>query len=144
MLRRVKEQSSRLRARLAREDGFTLIELIVVAVIALVALGTTLLLYQVTVSRTSDTAARNETLANVRGALERMTRDIREGESVTVGGGGSSVTIETPIERITYSCTGGTCSRSTATLAGVPTDGPDEVISDLDGSTVVFATAPLP
>jgi type II secretory pathway pseudopilin PulG len=121
----------------------TLIELIVVAVIALIALGTVLLLYTVAVSRTEETAARNDTLGDVRGALERISRDVREGRTVTVGSGGSSLTIDTPLERITYACSAGTCTRSTATLGGSLTDGPDQLVTGLDASTAVFSNATI-
>ena len=132
-----------MRARLRGEDGFTLIELLVVMAMGIVIFGATVGFYQVVVNRTADTTARADTLGASRTAMERITRDIREGKTATPGGGGNSLTIVTPTGRVIYACSAGTCTRSTQTLAGAPTGTPERVIEGLNASTVVFQLVTL-
>ena len=143
VVERVRAARSTLIERLRRDDGFTLIELLVVMAMGIVIFGATVGFYQVVVNRTADTTARANTLGASRTAMERITRDIREGKSATIGGGGSSLTIVTPTARVIYSCTSGSCTRSTQTLAGAATGTPERVIGNLNTSTIVFASVTL-
>ena len=121
----------------------TLIELVVVMTMGIVIFGAAIGFYYVVVHRTADTTARTDTLSDSRVAMERITRDIREGKTVTVGSGGSSLTITTPLEKVIYSCSVGVCTRSTQTLAGVATGTPERIIDELNTSTAVFQSATI-
>jgi len=121
----------------------TLIELLVVMTMGIVVFAAAFGFYQIVVNRTADTTARANTLSDTRVAMERMTRDIREGKTVSVGSGGTSLTIVSPIEQIIYTCTSGTCSRSTRTLAGAAKTGPERIVAGLNSSTVVFQSVSL-
>ena len=121
----------------------TLIEFLTVMTMAIVVFAGAVGFYQVVVNRTEDTTARADTLSSSRVAMEQITRDIREGTTATVGSGGASLTIVTPLEQIIYSCSAGSCTRSTKTLAGVTTGNPRVTISGLNASTVVFQSATI-
>src|SRR5690349_8938067 len=144
-LRRVWQRAFRVRAcllaRLRVEAGVTLIELLVVMTMGVIVFAAAVGFYQVVVNRTEDTTARATTLSASRTAMENITRDIREGKTVAVGTGGSSLTITAPAEKIVYSCTAGTCTRSTQTLAGVATGTPQRIIDGLNTATAVFQSA---
>jgi type II secretory pathway pseudopilin PulG len=133
---------SALRDRLEEpEAGLTLIELLVAAAMGIVlmgAVGTVMIGALRSQPKLSQSAT---DIRTVRFALERMTRELRNGFSVAPGSSATSVSFETyvrhtscgstiplgPTEpsikcQVRYTCEAGACKR-TETPAGVPTGG---------------------
>lgn len=133
-----------------RDDrGYSLVELMTVVGMAGLLLTASFLFYNNAINRTSDTQERKDTLEAERFAIDRIARDVREAETVAVrtspGGGattaGNVVDAVAPQERVIYDCTSGTCFRTVTDVTGTTTlDGPDELITGLDVSNVVFTT----
>lgn len=120
---RVDNRISRLRDALAREDGFTLPELLTVMAMLGIGLTAAFFFYLAAVGRTTDTEARVDTLAAERVMIENISREAREAARLVVDGGdalliyGVAGASSSAREVVRYDCgtTPGTCTRSTAT-----------------------------
>ncbi|MBA2763252.1 MAG: hypothetical protein H0U42_01005 [Thermoleophilaceae bacterium] len=76
-------QALRARARsLPREDGFSLIELLVASTLSIFLLLVIAGFADIAQRSQSDTGARSDTLGRQRAALERMTRELRQATTV--------------------------------------------------------------
>ncbi len=117
-----------------RQEGFTLVELLVSTAMALALIGITVSLVTSALSSEPRSSSRSSQIEAGRVMLERITRELRQGCSVT--GTGSEITLswncETPDgPQVTYSCTAGTCSREE--------DGQTvQMVSGLDPAQSVF------
>ncbi|HEX3174332.1 MAG TPA: hypothetical protein VHQ43_08970 [Solirubrobacterales bacterium] len=142
------------RLRLDSEEGMTLIEMLVAATmsVVLVAAASSMLISAVRTQPKLSKRAQNISTARV--ALERMTREIRNGIAVYEASG-SKVSFKTQVRttscgsgtastagqpaiqcRVTYSCTTTACTR-TETAPEVTSGGtPVAIVSGLDSSKV--------
>lgn len=156
-----------LRSRLTIRDesGMTLIEMLVAALMSVIIVGASC---SMLISAIRDQPALSKKAQNVTTAryqLERMIRDLRNGVKVEVtpttmptttqvtmvarvrrvacGGLPQTNPDAEPVQcRVTYSCSGATCTRSEATTpAGTPVGTPVVAVSGL-GDTDVFCYVP--
>jgi prepilin-type N-terminal cleavage/methylation domain-containing protein len=128
-------------SRVHGQDGFTLIELLVASAMMVIITGAAVTMLISSMHRQSDVTSRADQIGNARNAIEKITADIREGESAS---------IPTPSSlQVTYPCEGSattcpkvsyTCKREGAkvtfecvreTSAGVKT----KVVSGLSAAT---------
>jgi prepilin-type N-terminal cleavage/methylation domain-containing protein len=142
--------------RLRRESGgFTLIEMLVASTLGLVVVGGALTIFISAVKSQPRAGSQAAGVQQARSAMERMTRELRQGVSVstaspsqvavttfvpnsTCGGAASTTSI---LCRVTYSCAAGTCTRTVAQPNGSAPGPAVRVVSGLS-STSVFTYAP--
>ncbi len=141
------------------ESGMTLIEMLVASLMSVIIVGASCAML---ISAVRDQPALSKKAQNVTTAryqLERMVREIRNGVTLETktptevtlvaqvrqaacGGGTQTDSSADPVQcRITYSCSGSTCTRSEATLEGAPVGTPTVALSGL-GDTDVFCFVP--
>jgi prepilin-type N-terminal cleavage/methylation domain-containing protein len=142
------------RRRLAQADGFTLIELLLAASISLVVLGVGVGLMTTALQSQPKVAERASEIQQARVAMERLTREIRQGDSVvsasdtqfslitqvnsaTCGGATSD---EARLCRITYTCSVGSCTRVEANPDGSGAAAPQIVVNGITTSSVFSYT----
>lgn len=136
--------------RAQSEGGFTLIELLVVSVIGVLVLGggTTLLIS--TVRGESDQRDRSAQVQQARVAVERLTREVRQGDGV-VSAEDSSLVLETYVKRascggppaasaircrVTYQCGAGSCTRAESAPGVAAAGGGVRVVEGLLGNDI--------
>lgn len=83
--------------RLDSEGGFTLIELMVTVVLTMVIFLAASGFWVIADDNQRDTGDRVETLAEQRIALERMTRELRQAQDVSVANAGTTVDLGIPV-----------------------------------------------
>lgn len=141
------------------ESGMTLVEMLVATMMSVIIVGAS---SSMLISAVRDQPALSKQAQNVttaRWQLERMVREIRNGVTlitktssevtmlaqvrrVTCGGMAQTDSSANPIQcRVTYSCSGATCTRSEATTEGTPVGTPTVAVSGL-GDTDVFCFVP--
>jgi prepilin-type N-terminal cleavage/methylation domain-containing protein len=116
-------------AALRREEGgFTLIELLIATALGLVVIGAALTVFISGVRSEPRAASKAAALEEARVTMDRITRELRQGLEIPAGTTPSSrkLSIVTYVKaaacngtaggtsipcRVTYSCTGGTCTR---------------------------------
>lgn len=137
------------------ERGFTLIELLVATTVGLVVLGGAVTVFLGAVRSEPRTSSKVSAIQQGRVALERVTRELRQGQDVSTATAGelSLVTYvnaetcggpsaQTAIScRVTYACTGDECTRTVAQPDGSSPGAATQVVSDLS-ATEVFSYAP--
>jgi len=143
-----------MRSRLRSEDGLTLVELLVAAAMSTILIGAACAMLISAVHGQPSLSKRAQNISTARFALERMTREIRNG-IVVYKATGSQVIFKTLVRRtecgagpeenpsisaiecrVTYTCTTTACTR-TETKPTVESGGVSEVlIGDLDSSKV--------
>ena len=145
----------RARHRCAEADGFTLIELLIAASMSLVVLGIGVGLMTTGLSNQPKVAEKAGEIQEARVAMERLTRELRQGDSVvsatptqlslityvnsaTCGGATSSTSI---LCRVTYSCSAGACTRIESKPDGSAATAPVVVVSGITSSSV-FSYSP--
>ena len=116
---------SRLRAA-ASADGFTMIELLLVITLSLIVIGGTVGVLIAGMRSEPRIAERTADIQAARVAMERLTREIRQGATVT-SATGSTIALITNVNsatcggahaaearpcRVTYACTSGNCTRT--------------------------------
>jgi prepilin-type N-terminal cleavage/methylation domain-containing protein len=118
--------------RLAQEDGFTLPELLIATVIALLVAAGGMMILQIAVRTQPQISERAAQIQQGRVMMEALSRELRQGESITTatptelelitfvnsqtcGGPSAQNSI---ICRVSYSCEGGACTRSEHDGAG--------------------------
>lgn len=143
-----------MRAR-SDEQGFTLIELLVVASIGLIVFGGATTLLVGTVRGESDQRDRSAQVQQARVALERLTREVRQGDAVATAEP-SSFSLETWVKRgscggapasssiqcrVTYQCSGDSCTREETDPGVAATGSGAQVVEGLIDDTI-FTYAP--
>jgi prepilin-type N-terminal cleavage/methylation domain-containing protein len=144
-------------ARRAAGDqrGFTLPELLVALVLGLMVIGTGVMVFSASIRTQPKQQQRGSAIQQARTATERLTRELRQGVSVsaatssslsivtyvsTATCGGSSPGAAKPC-RVTYSCTSGACSRVEALPNGL-SPGPSQTVMTGLTSSAVFSYLP--
>jgi Tfp pilus assembly protein PilW len=148
---------ARLQSRLGRLDdeaGMTLIELLVAMIMGVIVVGgaTTMLISAVRAQPQQQEQA--QSISTARFELERMTREIRNGTSVTVAsansvsfvarvrrttcGGTVATSASTPSIQcqIIYSCTTTSCTRVERAVGSTSGGAPTTIVTDIDSSSV--------
>lgn len=136
------------------EDGFTLVELLIAAVLALVVLGAAVAMFTAGIKSEPRAASRSAQIQQARTTMERVTRELRQGWSVPTATasqlsiltyvksdtcGGASASSSIPC-RVTYTCTGA-CMRTERNPDGTGSAPSVQVVSGLSGAPV-FSYAP--
>jgi Tfp pilus assembly protein PilW len=138
-------------------SGFTLVELLVASVVAMVVLGAAVMGFTATAHQEPrvDTAA--NAIAQARATVERIVRELRQASGVVPGttptasqlsivtyvhstcaGAGSTTATQCSV---TYSCASGVCTRRVALLTGASPGPAVQVVSGLSSSNV-FSCSP--
>ncbi|HEX5762121.1 MAG TPA: prepilin-type N-terminal cleavage/methylation domain-containing protein [Solirubrobacterales bacterium] len=150
-MRRLGESAGALRRS---ERGFTLIELLVATTIGMVVLGGAVTVFMGAVRSEPRTASQVSALQEARVAVERITREVRQGMYV-VTAGPSDLALVTYVRpgscgtaggaaepcRVIYDCAADACTRAVAEPDGDAPSAPIEVVSGL-ASTAVFQYSP--
>jgi type II secretory pathway pseudopilin PulG len=146
-----------LRSRFGRVDdeaGMTLIELLVAMIMGIIVVGgaTSMLISAVRTQPQQQEQA--QSISTARFELERMTREIRNGTSVTVAsansvsfvarvrrttcGGGVPTSASTPSIQcqIVYSCTTTSCTRVEREVGSTSGGAPTTIVTGIDSSSV--------
>jgi prepilin-type N-terminal cleavage/methylation domain-containing protein len=125
----------------AEQGGFTLVELLVAAVLGLALIGAATTVFTTAIQSQPRTSSRNTDIAQARTTMERITRELRQGwnvpsagpaqlsiltyvKSATCGGAPSS---SSRACRVTYTCTTTSCSRVEANPDGTGA-GPSQIV----------------
>jgi Tfp pilus assembly protein PilW len=142
---------SKAAARLRREErGLTLIELLIAAAAGLVVVGGAMTMLIGAVHSEPRTSSKAAAIQQGRVTVDRITRELRQGietqmtsstqlkiityvKAATCGGAAASTSI--PCE-VTYSCSGGACTRLVAPPNGIPTGPAVQVASGLTSNDV--------
>ena len=144
----------RARSRLARSDGFTLVELLIAASMSLLVLGVGVALMTTGLRNEPRVVEKAGEIQQARVAMERLTREIRQGDSVisatetdlslithvnsaTCGGATSS---QSMLCRVTYSCAAEACTRIESNPDGTGATAPVIVVSGITSSSVFSYT----
>jgi Tfp pilus assembly protein PilW len=136
-----------VRRRLSEEDGFNLVELLVVIPMMSVVLLGTYVLYNVGAKSEQQTSARMTTLLREQNGLERMTREMRQAISFTPVSSQvlDAVTWVRPTNggtsaqrRVRYECLSGSCVRYEGPPGAALTTGPETVIPNVQNADVFF------
>ena len=152
----MKRRRSRTR-RGAREEGFTLVELLVATTIGLVVVGVAVMVFTAGLHSQSRATSESSAVQQARTAMERIVRELRQGSGIVAGttptaaqlsfvtyvdstcaGGASSTANQCSV---TYSCAGGTCTRRVATPTGASPGPAAQVVTGL-ASNNVFSYSP--
>lgn len=140
----------------AEQDGLTLIELLVAATLGLVVVGGAMVMLLGAVRSEPRTASNVGAIQEARVVAERITRELRQGASIVQTPSASSLAIVTYVKanscsggpgsstipcRVTYSCTGGACTRQVSEPDGTA---PGPAIRVVDGlaDNSVFSYSP--
>jgi prepilin-type N-terminal cleavage/methylation domain-containing protein len=141
--------------RARRTDGFTLPELLIGMMIGLLVVGTGVTVFTTALRSQPRTTDRLAKISDARTASERIVREIREGWDTTVATssqlsfltyvhstscGGPLGATAIPC-RVTYSCSGGACTRTEAQPNGSAPGLSRTVVSGISGSGV-FSYSP--
>jgi type II secretory pathway pseudopilin PulG len=144
----------RMRGRCAESSGFTLVELMIAASMSLLVIGTGVGLLTTGLRNEPKVAEKAGEIQEARVAMERLTREIRQGDSVisatptqfslitnvnsaTCGGATSS---ESMLCRVTYTCSAGACTRIESNPDGSGATAPVIVVSGITSSSVFSYT----
>jgi prepilin-type N-terminal cleavage/methylation domain-containing protein len=129
--------TSRLQ-RTSAESGFTLIELSVTMMLLLVVVGSLLGVFEAVQRTAGFTQARVESTDQMRLAIERLTKELRQATSITTTSSASSLDMQTFVNgvatHVVYAASGSTFSRTSGSTTTV-------VLTDLD-STSIFTYTP--
>jgi len=143
---------SRATVRGRREDGFTLVELMVGTVLAMIVLGAGVTIFTAGIQSQPRVNAQAADIQQARTAMERMVRELRQGSSVPTATGsmvgvvtfvdGTTCGTTTPQCRVTYTCTAGNCTRVVARPDGSSPGPAVRVVSGISNSSSVFTYTP--
>lgn len=144
---------------LGDESGLTLIEMLVTTLMSVVIVGAACAILISAVREQPALSGKAQNVTTARYQLERVVREIRNGvqletmtpaeltmvtrvRRVSCGGAFQTDPQEEPVEcKVTYRCTGKSCTRTEATLEGVVVGTPTVAFSGI-GSTNVFCFVP--
>lgn len=151
-MRRVRKAAAALRRE---ERGLTLIELLIAAAVGLVVVGGALTMFMGAIRSEPRTASKVAAIQQARTTVDRITRELRQGletptatssqlaivtyvKAATCGGAPASTSIPC---RVTYTCSGGNCTRTVAQPNGSAPGAAVQVASGL-ASNSVFSYLP--
>lgn len=121
----------------AREHGFTLIELTIASAILLVATGAVLSVFATSERSSQFVRRRAEALDEMRLAMNRMSKEIRQAEAIDPGSTASRLQVDTFVQgvatTVVFEAVGEELHRSVLDESGV------EVLEDELDSTSIFA-----
>jgi prepilin-type N-terminal cleavage/methylation domain-containing protein len=146
----MRERHRRGVRRLRRNDGFTLPELLVAAMIALIVAGAGMTLLITMVRSQPAVSEKAGQVQQGRTMLETLSRELRQGESVlspttsglgvityvnsaTCGGAPASNSI---LCRVTYACNSTSCTRTEQNPDGTGSAAPETVVRGITGPNV--------
>jgi Tfp pilus assembly protein PilW len=142
-------------AWLARDEGFTLTELLVATTIGIVVMGAGVTIFTAALQSQPKASARLDKLQTARTTSERIVRELRQGWSTPAATsaqlsiltyvhssvcGGASASASIPC-RVTYTCTAGTCTRVEAQPNGTAPGPARQVVTGLSNG-IVFSYSP--
>jgi len=108
--------SSLFRRISAREEGFTLLELVVVTTLLMIVMTAILTGFEVVQKASVRESSRSEETDTVRLAMEQMTKDIRQASDVRAGSSASFLDIDTYLNgvamHVSYTASGTTLTRT--------------------------------
>jgi prepilin-type N-terminal cleavage/methylation domain-containing protein len=142
--------------RLAREDGFTLTELLVAMTLGLVVIGTGVLTFTAAIGSQPKASSKLAKVQQARTVSEQVVRELRQGwstpvatssqlsiltyvHSTTCGGAASSSAMAIPC-RVTYTCGSGNCTRVVAQPDGTSPGPARTVLTGLSNGIVFTYT----
>jgi type II secretory pathway pseudopilin PulG len=146
---------------LADQAGFSLVELLVATMMAMIVLGAAVMVFTSAITSQPDLSRKNTDIQTARTSMERIVRELRLGSSVSVAtssqlrlvtwvntatcGGSAAATIKKQCV-VTYTCAGSACTRTEAPPAGGTTGPAVTVVTGLSSPNVFTytpsATAP--
>jgi Tfp pilus assembly protein PilW len=152
----VRRLLSVFRRRLARDEGFTLVELLVASTMALVVIGAGVLMFTAAIRSQPKASSRLAKVRTARSTSEQIVRELRQGWSTptatsnqlsiltyvhtsSCGAAPSSSTAAKPC-RVTYTCTSGTCTRVVAQPDGTSPGTTRRVVTGLSNGIVFSYT----
>jgi prepilin-type N-terminal cleavage/methylation domain-containing protein len=122
-----------VRRRLAAQDGFTLPELLMAAALSLLIAAAGMMVFTTALRSQPGLSARDQAIRDGRVVMERLIREIRQGQTLDAGAGDSwtsqTLSFRTFVQRascgggaantailcrVTYTCGSGTCTRREA------------------------------
>lgn len=132
------------------ERGFTLVEMLVATTLSLVIVGAAVQVFTASLRSQPRENSRASKIQGARTAIDRITRELRQGSSVPVAtssqlsmityvnsascaGAASTTSIQC---RVTYACSGGACTRSVANPDGTGGGSAKAVVSGLSGPAI--------
>ena len=133
-----------------------MIELLLVITLSLIVIGGTVGVLIAGMRSEPRIAERTADIQAARVAMERLTREIRQGATVTTATG-STIALITNVNsatcggahaaearpcRVTYACTSGKCTRTEVNPDGSGTPSPEEVVSGITSTSSVFSYSP--
>lgn len=100
----------------AREEGFTLLELVVVTTLLMIVMTSILTAFEVIQKASVRESSRSEESDQVRLAMEQITKEVRQASDVRAGSSGSYLDVDTYINgvatHISYLASGSTLTRT--------------------------------
>jgi type II secretory pathway pseudopilin PulG len=106
----------RISARSAREEGFTLLELVVVTTLLMIVMTAILTSFEVVQKASVRESSRSEETDQVRLAMEQITKEIRQATDVRAGSSSSFLDIDTYLNgtatHVSYTASGTTLKRT--------------------------------
>jgi type II secretory pathway pseudopilin PulG len=146
---------SRVRRRASSEDGFTLPEILMATLVGLMVVGISVTVFTTAMRTQPGLNKRDDAISQARTTMERLTRELRQGSTVVTAtasqlafvtyvhsascGGAYSNTSRAC--RVTYTCSGTSCSRVEANPDGSSPGTGFTVVSGLS-STSIFNYSP--
>jgi type II secretory pathway pseudopilin PulG len=153
------KRALRLRSLAREESGMTLVEMLVAAMMSVIIVGASCAMLISAVRDQPGLSRKAENVTTARYQLERIVREVRNGvkletttpaevtlvarvRRVSCGGAFQTDSSAEPVQcRITYRCSGKSCTRTEETLAGTPVGTPTVAVSGI-GDTNVFCFVP--
>lgn len=137
----------------SRQDaGFTLVELLVATVLAMIVLGAGVMIFTAGIQSQPRVDTQAGAIQQARTTMERMVRELRQGSSVPTATGSTLGVVTfvddatcgttTPQCRVTYTCTAGNCTRVVARPDGSSPGTAVRVVSGISNSSTVFTYTP--
>jgi Tfp pilus assembly protein PilW len=134
------------------EGGFTLVEFLTATVMAMILLGGGVMMFTTGIRNQPRVESQAAAIQQARTGMERMVRELRQGSSVPNASGSSIAVVTyvdgatcgttTPLCRVTYACTAGSCTRAIARPDGTSPAAPVTVVSGISNSSSVFTYTP--
>lgn len=149
--------SGAFRRHLAAQDGLTLPELLIAAMLSLILIGGSVTVMTASMQSEPRIAERTADVQSARVVMDRLTRELRQGATV-ISASGSQLSLITNVNsascggaqssevrscRVTYSCASGECTRRESNPDGTFPSPPETVVQGISGGTVFTYTPDL-